>query len=172
MATVITPNIPEAEVLADMEIETVQERVTEPHWNEADLKTMIGPSRQILLYQRPHFAFMQQVLKMWGLPQDSVWLVISRDRHERLLQWAAEFGLSVEPPRPRSASVVQIDTVEVGDPPARIRHRCAMLAVTGQGQPLESSYELVLLVLLSIFLLFPGGDSEPLSEHGTILTSA
>lgn len=87
-------------------------------------------------------------------------MVISRDRHERLLQWAAEFGLSVEPPPPQERLSGEIDTVEVGDPPARIRHRCAMLAVTGQGQPLESSYELVLLVLLSIFLLFPGGDSD------------
>ena len=154
------------------EIETVPDRVTEPHWNEADLLTMIGPSRQILLYQRPHFAFMQQVLKMWGLPQDSVCMLISRERHERLLQWADEFGLAIEPPRTRGAPVVQLDTVEVGDPPARIQHRCAILAVTGQGQPLESSYELVLLVLISIFLLSPGGGSEPLSSHETILMNA
>lgn len=154
------------------EIEPAPHGVAEPHWNEADLQTMIGPSRQILLYRRQHFAFVQRMLTMWGLPPDTVRLVVSRDRHERLLQWAAEFGLSVEAPRPRGAPAVQLDTVEVGDPPASIRHRCAMLAVTGQGSRLESSYELVLLVLLSIYLLSPGGGSAPFSEHGTIPTNA
>lgn len=154
------------------EIEPASYGEAEVRWNETELRVMIGPSRQILLYQRLHFAFAKQMLAMWRLPSDCVRTAISRGRHARLLQWADEFGLSIRDNQTKEMPTLQIDTVEVGDPPASVRHRCAILPLTGAGQPLESTYELVLLTLLSIHLLCGTNDTAASSAQDTIPTNA
>lgn len=142
-------------------------------WAEPeDLLNMIGPSRQILLYQRRHFAVMQQVLTMWRLPLECVRTIITRGQHAQLLQWAEEFDLSIQPPHAKGQSAIQIDSLEVGDPPASIKHRCAMVFIAGPGQQLESSFEMVLLVLLSIYLLGSAYGAAALQTDDTMSTNA
>lgn len=94
---------------------------------------------------------------MWQLPPGSVRLIISRGRHAKLLEWANEAQLVVQPPPPRGEPATQIDTIEIGAPPISVKHRCAALAITGKEAELDSSYELVLLTLLTIFELCSGG---------------
>ena len=98
----------------------VQMQDTTHPWNDSDLRTLIGPSRQILLYQRHHFTFLQRVLVMWQLPPGSVRLIISRGRHAKLLEWANEAQLVVQPPPLRGESRRLKSTRSKSEPPPSV----------------------------------------------------
>lgn len=115
------------------------------------LLQMIGPSRQILLFERRHFEFFRAVVDAWELDDASYTIHAPRKLHPRLAEWAAEFRLTVQ--SENADATPQLDTVKVGDPPAIIQHRCAVLPTTGESSRLRSSYELVLLVAVGIFLM-------------------
>lgn len=115
-----------------------------------DLLQMIGPSRQVLLFQREHFRLFRAIVDAWQLDDASYAIHAPKKMHSRLTEWAAECDLTIKPHAPDVTP--QLDTIEVGDPPVIIQYRCAVLPITGEAARLRSSHELVLLVVLAIFL--------------------
>jgi len=120
---------------------------------ESALK-MIGPSRQILLYREHHFKLFRQIVNIWSLPNSSFKIVSQHAPHPRLQEWAADVDLDIEALAPtKKGSTLQLDVVEDGDPATPQKHRCAVLPALSDGSLLHDSFEMVMLVSVTLFLL-------------------
>lgn len=118
------------------------------------LKEMIGPSRHILLYREEHFKVLKDVLNGWNIPSEAVKLVSARkDLHPSLASYAEKHQLPVPFTVDKDAELsgLQVDSVEVGDPPVRVQHRVGAIARRTYQERL-SSYELILLLTISVLL--------------------
>lgn len=120
---------------------------------ESALK-MIGPSRQILLYREYHFNLFRQIANIWPLPNSSFKIVSQHAPHTRLQEWAATNDLVIEASAAtKKGSTLQLDVVEDGDPATPQKHRCAVLPALSDGSLLHDSFEMVMLVSVTLFLL-------------------
>lgn len=108
---------------------------------EQMLHEMIGPSRQLLLWRPAHFLRFAHAMRHLGLAPSQFDFVLASKAHEKLTAWAKEAGFEV--PQERSEQQPQVDAVESGDPPVRIKHRIGVTLHPENGSWLKSSYELV-----------------------------
>ena len=152
--------------------QTVQES---PSLHIGELPMMVGSSRQIVLWKPAHFAFFKTVLERWKL-DDSCYRIHSTVRgRDTLFKMAADANLSLgisltvtqgiddgtevksgENSKRETSQVdksfQQIDPIEIGDQPLLVKNRCGVVTQTHAGSALGSSFELVLLVLVSLTL--------------------
>lgn len=118
------------------------------------LKEMVGPSRHILLHKEEHFKVLKGVLTAWNFPTEAVTLVSARkDLHPSLASYAEKHQLpvSINVDKDAELSGLQVDSVEIGDPPVRVQHRVGAIARRTYQERI-SSYELVLLLIVSALL--------------------
>lgn len=116
------------------------------------LPELIGSSRQILLWRLEHFTFFRLIADLWKL-DDASYSIRSTFRGRTALQNLAEQAeLKVKPSDALRGEKLseQIDSLEIGDPPMLVRHRCAVVAQTHEASMLRSNFELVLIVMVSI----------------------
>lgn len=125
--------------------------------------SLVGPSRQLLLYKPEHFDQARRFISCWSLSNNDFFMVSSRNLHERVLVWANEFGFSLHPAHQSLGgfSAVQIDTALDGNPPVVHRHRCAMLARMDSDAIFSSSFEMLLIYFVTA-VFFSG---EPVVSH-------
>lgn len=128
------------------------------HAMEEVLAEMIGPSRQLLLWKRNHFMRFAQAMRHLELQASHFQFLWASSAHGKLIEWATEAGLDI--PSEPSPTQPQVDSVQAGDPPVRIKHRLAVILNTGKSTWLESSYELV-LVFGFVMMLMSLADHDP-----------
>jgi integrase len=118
---------------------------------EQILNEMIGPSRQLLLWKREHFLWFARAIGQLGLNASQFLFVSASTGHEKMTLWAEEAELAI--PQPRPDKHLQVDTVELGDPPVRIKHRIAVVPDTAKSSLFESTYEFVAIMVLVMISL-------------------
>jgi integrase len=112
---------------------------------------MIGPSRQILLYREFNFKMFRKFVDIWTLPDTSFSIISQHKPHHRLQEWAASSAFFIEEyTSSQHRKTLQIDVVEDGDPPALQKYRCVVLPISSNGSLIQDSYELVLLISVTI----------------------
>ena len=116
---------------------------------------MIGPTRQVVLWKSEHFHFFGQVVQAWQLSDASYRFICNYRSKDALLLSAAKAALSspIMSKLQRELSVrsaQQIDQIESGDLAMLVKHRCAVTTETDTNSDLRSSYELVLIVTVSL----------------------
>ena len=118
------------------------------------LPEMIGGSRQIVLWQPPHFDFFKKIVNCWRISAESYYICSTKGGKAGMLVMANQAGLTLELAAESLAneSFHQIDPIEVGDPAMLVRHRCGVFTKTHTASNFRSSHELVLLVLVSVAL--------------------
>ncbi|MES2840085.1 MAG: hypothetical protein V4794_07395 [Pseudomonadota bacterium] len=131
--------------------------------------TLIGPSRQIVLFSPAQFEFIAFVVKTWNLNSNDYRMVGARGLNPQVLDWAARHGFTptraedfvYESKRPKSPKRLrtaprekqfQLDSIELGSPPMPVRHRCVMLPAAQTVPSKWNSFELLLIVLVQLFL--------------------
>lgn len=132
--------------------------------------TLIGPSRQIVLFREEHFKFLASLMNQWGIDREQMRFFRSSELPSPMLQWAtnASFPL-VEAPVPlrrKSSSSkderalparlkprYQVDTLKSGISRVLVPHRCVALPAESAGALEMSTYELIALVVVHLFML-------------------
>lgn len=119
---------------------------------DEEIRSFIGPSRQVLLWQREHFEFLRYVVKLWKLDDDSFQL-FTNSRSISLLTFAEEHGftLRITHDLKNEGRRLQVDLVRRGSPLASIIDRCAATGLRGHGT-IRSSQEFILIFLISLAL--------------------
>lgn len=115
----------------------------------------ITPNRQLVFFQEEHFAHWRQVANGLGLTDLDFSVIGTRDLHADVQAWARHHGFEVKAADTvaEDGRRIQIDTATAGHPPMSVRHRCSVLARTGEHSALASSFELLLLyTVASVFL--------------------
>ena len=145
----------------------------------SEIGCMVGVTRQILLWKQPHFSFFKRMLKYWSLTPHSYTLEITkigRDRIQNYIKTAGiDAGINMDRPLnlikpspvkpkkptkkskfyyPRAADFQQIDTVHLEDVSLKVSHRCGVVTQTHLESQLRTSYEMVLLLIVTIVLEF------------------
>ena len=127
---------------------------SEPLIGINELLLMVGPTRQILLWRPSHFRFFKRIVDCWTLSEVSFSIRSTVRGHASMQLLASGAGLVLQPkPGPQANELFQqIDPVEMDDPQLIVRHRCGVLTQTHVDSVFRSSYELVLLTLISFVL--------------------
>ena len=136
------------------------------HW-EGELGTMFSPQRQILLYQKPHFAFIAEFVKAFGLFEEQVKLVRPKNLSPTVVRWIEEHQLTpwvVEAERWRDGGL-QLGIVSIGDPPMNAPHRVAL--IVDKSERVADNYELMVLAaaVLTCWGPRPAGPHEDASSQ-------
>jgi hypothetical protein len=123
----------------------------------------ITPNRQLVLFHEEHFAHWRQVASGLGLTGRDFTVIGTRDLHADVQDWARHHGFEVKAADTvaEDGRRIQIDTATAGSPPMSVRHRCAVLARTGQHSALASSFELLLLYTVATVFLYGQTPSTP-----------
>lgn len=123
----------------------------------------ITPNRQLVLFQEEHFAHWRQVASGLRLSDLDFIVIGTRDLHADVQGWARHHGFEVKAADTvaEDGRRIQIDTATAGHPPMSVRHRCAVLARTGQHSALASSFELLLLYTVATVFLHGQTPSTP-----------
>jgi integrase len=132
--------------------------------------TLIGPSRQLVLFREEQFKFLNGLLRQWGIQRDHIKVVASPKLYCDVQAWAEAAGLHpmpADPPKPRQIEVdgketkksenpkqyYQLDTVLTGSPKTRVIHRCIVVPRENANALVQTSYELILLAVVHLFML-------------------
>lgn len=113
---------------------------------DGQLGTMFSPTRQILLYQKPHFAFIAEFLRSFGFFEEQLKLVRPKALWPTVERWIEEYQLApwvVEAEKWRDGGL-QLGTVAVGDPPMIAPHRVAL--IVDRSDRVNDNCELMVLV--------------------------
>ncbi len=131
---------------------------------------LIGPSRQLVLFREEQFKFLNGLLRQWGLQRDHIKVVASPKLDDAVQAWAEAAGLHpmpADPPMARQIEIegtmtqkstepkryYQLDTVLTGSPKTRVIHRCIVVPRENANALVQTSYELILLVVVHLFML-------------------
>lgn len=158
-----------------------------------DVSSMVGPSRQLVLFSPAQFDFFAFVTRAWSLCANDFRIVGVRGLNPAVEEWATSHGLTPAKaedfvyqsrrPKKRKRAVAarkteeslstrgpaarqkqfQADSVSIGQPPNPVRHRCVVLCAAQSSNPKWNSYELLLIVLVQLFLY----KSTRSSPHAT-----
>ena len=132
--------------------------------------TLIGPSRQLVLFREEQFKFLNGLLRQWGIQRDHIKVVASPKLYCDVQAWAEAAGLHpvpADPPKPRQIEIgskevlrsmnpkqyYQLDTVLTGSPKTRVIHRCIVVPRENANALVQTSYELILLAVVHLFML-------------------
>jgi len=132
--------------------------------------TLIGPSRQLVLFREEQFKFLNGLLGQWGIQRDHFKIVASLKLDDAVQTWAEAAGLQpmpADPPKTRKIEVdgketkksrkpkhfYQLDTVLTGFPKTRVIHRCIVVPRENANALVQTSYELILLAVVHLFML-------------------
>lgn len=119
-----------------------------------ELPLLVGSSRQVLLWKSKHFHFFKQVVDAWKLTDDfySVHRTVSGAAELQAMATQAEIRIENLQASKGDNRVPQIDSMALVDPPVFIRRRCAVLTKTHPASAFRSSFELLLIVLVTLVL--------------------
>lgn len=118
------------------------------------LSEMVGPSRHILLHREAHFRIFSAMMSAWKIPAEVTALVSAKTNlHPRLVEFAQMHHLKIAGSADPDGELVdlQVDSVEVDDPPVRVQHRVAAIARRAH-HDVASSHELVLFLMVTVLL--------------------
>lgn len=130
---------------------------------ESALK-MIGPSRQVLMYRQRHFDLIRQITQIWVLPISDFRLVSPQTPHPMLKEWATSYREIEVIGSDKKSTKLQIDVVEDVYLPMPQKHRCAVFPIMSGDTVIHDSFEWVMLVAVSLFLLT---SRHPVSKSGS-----
>lgn len=132
--------------------------------------TMIGPSRQIVLFRPEHFLFLQSLMRQWGIDRQHLKILKSPDLAPPVVEWAnrAQLQLTEAPaplrrepttskkkgaPPARLKPNYQLDTVKAALSRSLALHRCVAVPAENTGALVETTYELIALLTVHLFML-------------------
>lgn len=126
--------------------------------------SMVTVNRQILMWKQEHFEWVDAFARHLELTQSDIRLFCSSN-HPMVCSWKTTSQLSrfEQDTSGTLAKAPQIDSIYVGDPPAQIKHRCAILVSAGKDKQL-TGYGLVLLWL--IFAVTMQAETDRLHASG------
>jgi len=147
-----------------------------------ETNTLFGPSRQLVLFSPAQFEFFSFVTRAWNLGTNDFRIVGVRRLDPDVQGWAIAHGFAPtraedfvyeakrSKKRKRAAKtqkteqsqsdkdaaarqrLFQADSVSIGRPPNRVRHRCVVLCAPHAARPKWNSYELLLIVLVQLYM--------------------
>lgn len=144
--------------------------------------TLIGPSRQLVLFQQEQFKFFDCLVRQWRIQPDHLKMVSSPELHPLVQGWAVAAGfqpLPADSPQTRKIDLkngeylwpmhpklkYQLDTVLTGIPKTRVLHRCIVVPREDASGLVQTSYELILLVVIHLFMLRAHRSESTTSTH-------
>ena len=123
-----------------------------------NIAQIIGPTRQVVLWKPHHFHFFSQVVTAWQLSNASYRFICSSSSKEALIATSekAELTPNIKSKLQlelNSKAPQQIDQIYSGDEAMQVKHRCAVITETDINSDLRSSFELVLITVISVAIL-------------------
>ena len=123
----------------------------------------VGPSRQIILFERHHFKYMAQFLTAMQLTEKDALLISKSTLHVELEKYAKAWKLEgFVKPKEFVSPTFQLDVARFGTP-ARVAPERVVVVVT-RGGVLDNSYELLLLWILWKFSISSAPEDTTADE--------
>lgn len=129
-------------------------------YSKEEIRTFIGPSRQVLLWQKEHFEFLKHVINLWKLDNQSFQL-FTNSRSATLQDFANENGFTLAKTHDLKIKghKLQVDPVRRGSPLSSIIDRCAAIGLRGIGS-IRSSHEFILIFLIFLALSWSASQGK------------
>lgn len=127
---------------------------------DEEVSAYIGPSRQVLLWQKEHFEFLKHVINLWKIDDQSFQL-FTNSRSAALQNFANKNGFNLDKTHDLKIEgrKLQVDPVRCGNPLASIIDRSAATGLRGHGT-IRSSQEFLLIFLISLALSWSASQGK------------
>ena len=131
-----------------------------PSYADEEVSAYIGPSRQVLLWQKEHFEFLKHVINLWNIDDQSFQL-FTNSRSAALQNFANKNGFNLDKTHDLKIEgrKLQVDPVRCGNPLASIIDRSAATGLRGHGT-IRSSQEFLLIFLISLALSWSASQGK------------
>lgn len=141
-------------------VEWDQTPLKETSYSNAEIRSFIGPSRQVLLWKKEHFEFLKHVVDLWKLDDKSFHL-FTNSRSDSILAFANENGFNLSQNRDLNIEGrrLQVDPARLGSPLVSIIDRSAVNGLRSHGV-IRSSQEFLLIFLITLALALSARQSD------------
>lgn len=141
-------------------VEWDQTPLKETSYSNAEIRSFIGPSRQVLLWKKEHFEFLKHVVDLWRLDDKSFHL-FTNSRSDSIRAFANENGFNLSQNRDLNIEGrrLQVDPARLGSPLVSIIDRSAVNGLRGHGV-IRSSQEFLLIFLITLALALSARQSD------------